>query len=379
MRLLTLTFDPPQGQGGIEGRAMEYTERLVKRGTHVEVAAFSSGQEMPVERYQGTKLVRLSSSILRLPWTLRSLVGLMSKSSLDSVFMLSGASTGVGVLTLCFARLTGRRSGVMFYGRDLLLSRKRPSGRILLVICLLLADRVGTNSRYTMSLLPFRPRTPPVIVYPGVDERIAEVYAAKGPNRSGTRILFVGRLVRRKGADILISALGRLKAEFPSLGLDVVGDGPEMQNLLALAEGLDLGDAVTFHGALFGRRLWEVYAGASLLVLPSRQSSEDVEGFGTVFLEAGMFGIPSIGTRTGGIPEAVIDGVTGKLVEAESVDDLRNAIVSFLDDPREMARLGTNARERAMRFSWERSTDHVLQLLGQGDGEEKLVRGGPQQ
>jgi glycosyltransferase involved in cell wall biosynthesis len=92
-----------------------------------------------------------------------------------------------------------------------------------------------------------------------------------------------------------------------------------------------------------------------------------------------MFGIPSIGTRTGGIPEAVIDGVTGKLVEAESVDDLRNAIVSFLDDPREMARLGTNARERAMRFSWERSTDHVLQLLGQGDGEEKLVRGGPQQ
>jgi len=367
MRLLTVTFDPPTGQGGIEGRAIAYTDGLVRRGVHVEVAALSPRQHESEERYQGTKLFRLSSSLHRLPWTLRSLAGLMSRSSLDSVFILSGASTVAGMATLCFSRLTGRRSGVMFYGRDILQSRKRPTGRLSLLLCLLLAGRVGTNSRYTMKLLPFRPRKPPVVVYPGVDEAMAEGLT-KGSYQGGVRMLFVGRLVRRKGVDILLAAFGQLKAEFPSLRLDIVGDGPEMPNLEALAQELAIGDAVTFHGALFERRLRDVYAGASLLVLPSRQSSSDVEGFGTVFLEAGVFGLPSIGTRTGGIPEAVVDGVTGRLVDPESIDDLRNAIRNLLDDPREMERLGSNARERARLFSWERSTDQVLRLLGEGGG-----------
>jgi len=83
-----------------------------------------------------------------------------------------------------------------------------------------------------------------------------------------------------------------------------------------------------------------------------------------------MFGIPSIGTRTGGIPEAVVDGVTGKLVRDGDVDELGDAIKSLLDDPEEAERLGTNARAEALRFSWDRSTDQVLRLLGCGTGEK---------
>ena len=368
-----MTFDPSEGQGGIEGRAMAYTACLVKRGIHVEVAALSTGSKTSEEHYQGTKLVHLSSSFFRLPWTLRSLVRMMTRSSLDSVFLLSGGSTGTGILILCYSRLTRRRSGVLFYGRDLLQSRRRPTGRISLMLPLLLADGVGTNSKYTRSLLPFRPRNPPVIVYPGVERSIASEFPRAGRNQSEQHILFVGRLVWRKGADLLLTAFGQLRAELPSAKLDIVGDGPELSNLLALANKLGLGDSVTFHGALFGRRLWEIYAEASLLVLPSRQSAHDVEGFGTVFLEAGMFGVPSVGTRTGGIPEAVIDGVTGKLVQPEKTDELLSAMKSLLDDPRELERLGANARERAMKFSWERSTDQVLRLLGYVRNQEGLM------
>lgn len=376
MRLLTVTFDPSEGQGGIEGRAMAYTAGMLRRGIHVEVAALSPGQKTAAERYQGTRLVRLSSSLLRLPWTLRSLVRLMIQSSLDSVFMLSGGATGAGVIVLCFTRLTGRRSGVLFYGRDILQSRRRPTGRILLVLSVLLAGRVGTNSRYTMGLLPFTPRVPAVVVYPGVDVGSPSQSTKSWVGRGEPHILFVGRLVRRKGADLLLAAFGQLRAELPSARLDVVGDGPEMPNLLALAKRLDLGDSVTFHGALFGQGLWDIYARASLLVLPSRQSAHDVEGFGTVFLEAGLLGVPSVGTRTGGIPEAVVDGVTGKLVRADSPDELRRAIKSLLDDPREMERLGTNARERALRFSWDRSTDQVLRLFGYAASENVPSKGG---
>jgi len=368
MRVLTITLDPSEGQGGIEGRAMAYTAGLVNRGIHVEVAALSPGKKTSEEAYQGTKLVRLSSSFLRFPWTLRSLVHLMGRSSVDSVFMLSGGATGAGIVVLCVSRLTGRRSAVMFYGRDILQSRRRPIGRIALLMSVLLADGVGANSRYTLSLLPFRPRTP-VIVYPGVDVGRARQRETAGRSRSEPRILFVGRLVRRKGADILLAAFGQLRAELPSVRLDVVGDGPEMSNLVSQANRLGLEGAVTFHGALFGQRLWDVYAKASLLVLPSRQSASDAEGFGTVFLEAGVFGIPSVGTRTGGIPEAVIDGATGKLVRADSTDELRSAIKSLRDDPEEMERMGLRALEWARRFSWERSTDQVLRLLGYGPGE----------
>ena len=371
-----MTFDPSEGQGGIEGRAMAYSESLIRRGIHVEVVALSPGQKTSAERYQGTSLVRLSSSLLRLPWTFRSLIRLINQSSLDSVFMLSGGSTGAGVLVLCFTRLTGRRSGVLFYGRDILQSRRRPTGRILLVLSVLLAGRVGTNSKYTAGLLPFMPRLPPVVVYPGVDVGSASQLTKDWGSQGEPHILFVGRLVKRKGADLLLTAFGQLRAELPSARLDIVGDGPEMPNLLALANRLNLGDTVTFHGALFGQRLWDIYAGASVLVLPSRQSAYDVEGFGTVFLEAGLLGIPSIGTRTGGIPEAVVDGVTGKLVHAESTDELGRAIKSLLDDPKEMERLGKNARERAMRFSWERSTDQVLRLLGYAASERVPSGGG---
>ena len=374
MRVLTVTFDPSEGPGGIEGRAMAYTAGLIRRGIHVEVAALSRGAKSSEERYQGTTLLRLSSSFLRIPWTLRSLVRIMGQSSLDSVFMLSGGSTGVGILVLVISRLTGRRSALMFYGRDILQSRRRPTGRILLILSILLADGVGANSKYTMSLLPFKPRTPSVVVYPGVDVGMADEHLSSGRNKSEPHVLFVGRLVRRKGADLLLTAFGQLRAEFPSARLDVVGDGPEMANLLALANRLGLGGSVTFHGAVFGRRLQEIYSQASLLVLPSRESAYDVEGFGTVFLEAGIFGLPSVGTRTGGIPEAVTDGVTGKLVRDGNIDELRGAMKSLLDNPKEMERMGRNAQKQAIRFSWERSLDQVMQLLGHGINERRSVR-----
>ena len=359
-----VTFDPAEGQGGIEGRAMAYTSEFLSRGIHVEVAALSPGSGGAEERYRGTRLFRLSASLVHFPQTFRSLVHIMSRSSIDSVFMLSGGSTGIGLVILAYARLTGRRSGAFFYGRDILQARNSPTGRVFLVLSVLLANGVSTNSRYTSGLLPFRPRSGPIVIYPGVDPRDVDSTAPLGRNSNSPRVLFVGRLVRRKGADLLLSAFSRLAADLPALRLDIVGDGPEMANLHAQVDRLGLRKVVTFHGALFGQRLREAYAEATIFVLPSRQAAGEVEGFGTVFLEAGVFGVPSIGTRTGGIPEAVIDGFTGKLVNDEDIEGLGDAMRSLVNDPPEVARLGRNAQARALRLTWGRSTDRVLELLG---------------
>lgn len=365
MRLLLLTLDPPTGAGGIEGRTVAYTSELLRREVHVEVAALASGQRRSEERYYGTRLVRLSSSLVQLPRTMASLVRMMSGSSLDSVFMISGGSTTIGMLVLFFTRLTGRRSGVFFYGRDVLQSRKHPLGRLLLVASIKLANGVGANSSHTARLLPTDP-TAVTIVYPGVDSGIAMGFSGADRDPSSPTLLFVGRLVERKGADLLLHAFRDIGAGFPRLRLDIVGDGPEMRSLVAQATSLGLGDRVTFHGAKYGRDLWELYARSSVLVLPARESPDDVEGFGTVFLEAGAFGVPSVGTRTGGIPEAIVDGVTGKLVNDGDLEGLGREIEGLLKDSAVLNRLGENARGRAREFSWSRSTDQVLRLLGEG-------------
>ena len=109
------------------------------------------------------------------------------------------------------------------------------------------------------------------IVYPGVDMGITGgLESERDPN--SPRILFVGRLVKRKGADLLLVAFSQLRTELPSLRLDIVGDGPESGNLRALVTTLGLSDVVTFWGALYGPDLWRKYAQASLLVMPARQS-----------------------------------------------------------------------------------------------------------
>jgi phosphatidylinositol alpha-1,6-mannosyltransferase len=363
LRVLIITFDPPEGSGGIEGRAMAYTEGLVQRAIYVEVAALLPGQKQSVEPYMGARLTRLSSSISELPRTFGALVRMMEYSSLDSVFVLSGGLTPIGILVLILSHLTGRKSAVFFYGKDILQARKQPIGRILLALSVLLAKRVATNSKYTAGLLPFRPQSPFTVISPGVDPNIAFGQREVGRDLGSPRVLFVGRLVRRKGADLLLTAFGELRPELPGIRLEIVGDGPETGDLRSLADKLKLGAAVTFHGALYGPKLWQRYAEASLFVMPSRQSAHDIEGFGTVFLEAGLFGLPSIGTRTGGIPEAVIDGVTGKLIESEDVEGLRRAIQNLLRNPAEMERLGRNAQKRALQFSWSASTDQVLRLF----------------
>jgi glycosyltransferase involved in cell wall biosynthesis len=364
VRILIVTFDPPRGSGGIEGRTMAYTAGLLSRAMHVEVAALAPGQNDTEEPYLGTRLVRLSASILQLPRTFQALVKMMSRSSLDSVFLLSGGSTPLGIMVLGYSRITRRKSGVFFYGRDILQATRRPTGRIALMIAVVLAERVATNSRYTASLLPYKPRTPLVIIYPGVDPSISGGLNDRARDNQSPRILFVGRLVKRKGADLLVTAFGKVKSELPGVRLDIVGDGPELENLKALAHGLGLDASVSFYGALYGSELWKRYAEASLFVLPSRRSRYDVEGFGTVFLEAGVFGVPSVGTRTGGIPEAVIDGITGILVDSEDPEGLSKTIQSLLENPVEMERLGRNARLRISEFSWDSSTSQVLRLLG---------------
>lgn len=365
MRILIATFDPPENVGGVEGRAAAYARGLAKRHHFVELIALAPQYDYSQTKFEGAVLHKYPSSSRRAFRSFRSAVGEMSSNSIDSVFLLSGALTLFGLLTLLFARMTGRRSLIFLYGKDILGAKGNRLESILLILASRLSLRVAVNSKFTLGLLPSFLVKKTGVLYPGVDPAVASGVSGDARIRSDAKtILFVGRLVDRKGADDLIRAFSDLNGKAGEARLEIVGDGPEMGRLQELARELGVSDRTRFFGTLRGRTLYERFANAYVFAMPSKTAKGDVEGFGTVFLEAGLFGKPSVGTRSGGIPEAIRDGETGILVPEHDPKTLSDALGVLLADEKMTLRLGKNAREMvSTKFTWDASTAALVQLL----------------
>jgi len=178
------------------------------------------------------------------------------------------------------------------------------------------------------------------------------------------RIIYsVGRLVPRKGFDTLIRAVATLRRTFPQVVLAIAGDGPDRGRLEALARSERL--AVRFLGNLEDADCAAWYAACDIFALLPRELSDgDVEGFGIVYLEAGSFGKPVLGTRSGGVPEAVIDQHTGLLVPADDPNAAAGALASLLRDPDLRKRLGAEGERRAREeYSDEQFSAHLHAAL----------------
>jgi phosphatidyl-myo-inositol dimannoside synthase len=167
------------------------------------------------------------------------------------------------------------------------------------------------------------------------------------------RVLFVGRLVERKGVRHLIDAMGKLA---PDLGAElvIVGDGPERAALERLAGGTGLEGRIAFRGRVPEAELKAAYGAASVLVLPAIVDSRgDTEGLGVVLLEAMSYGVPVVGSHVGGITDIVTDGETGLLVRPGDPAALAQALDRLARDRSLAARLGeAGARLVRERFSW---------------------------
>ena len=365
MRILIATFDPPENVGGVEGRAGAYARGLVKENHFVDLVALAPHYDYSQTKFHGATLHKYPSSSRRVFRSFRSAVGEMSSNSIDTIFLLSGALTLFGLLALLFARMTGRKSLIFLYGKDILGARSNRLESILLILASHLSLKIAVNSRFTARLLPGSLARKTGVLYPGVDPGIAsDISGGVGEADHAKTILFVGRLVDRKGADDLIRAFSALNGKYRDARLEIVGDGPEMNRLQELARELGVNDRTSFLGTLTGRRLYERFANAYVFAMPSKTTKEDVEGFGTVFLEAGLFGKPSIGTRSGGIPEAIRDNETGILVPEQNPRVLKDALGELISDEGKTLFLGKNARELvSSKFTWDASTEALVDLL----------------
>jgi phosphatidylinositol alpha-1,6-mannosyltransferase len=179
---------------------------------------------------------------------------------------------------------------------------------------------------------------------------------------SGRTLLSVARLVPRKGIDTVIRAMPRLA---PDVEYRVVGRGPEERRLQTLARSLGVAARVHFLGRLDDGALADEYRRCTIFVLPARRTLEgDLEGYGLVYFEAAAWGRPVIAGHSGGEIDAVVDGVTGVLVDGESAEQLAETITSLLTDPVRLQSLGAAGRARVeTTHNWSRAAAVVDQTL----------------
>lgn len=178
-------------------------------------------------------------------------------------------------------------------------------------------------------------------------------------------ILTLGRLVERKGFDTLIEAFSRLdQTKYALLKLVIVGDGPDRARLEKIVADNYMQTSVVFLGVVDNSYLAALYAGAELFAMLPRDVAGDIEGFGIVYLEAGAQGVAVLGTVSGGVTEAVVDDLTGRLVAPNNVEASARMLTTLLSDASLRGRLGRAARQRIeSEFQWKSRREDLLGLL----------------
>jgi D-inositol-3-phosphate glycosyltransferase len=281
-------------------------------------------------------------------------------------FWMSGIAAHVGARALALPVVqTFHALGIVkhrFQGR----ADTSPPARIRLERSLAssAARVVATATDEVFELLRMGVRREQTVVVPcGVD---LDRFHPYGPSRSAEldrlQVLSVGRLVPRKGIDILLRALVRARnAQLTVAGgppRELLDSDPEAQRLLSLARELGVADRVSFLGSLPHADLPALYRSVDVVAC-----TPWYEPFGIVPLEAMACGKPVLATAVGGLVDTVVDGVTGVLVRPRRPDEVASALLRSAQDRPWLAAMGQAAADRARtRYSWERIAEETLRV-----------------
>lgn len=178
-------------------------------------------------------------------------------------------------------------------------------------------------------------------------------------------IVCISRLVHRKGQDRLIEALPLVRRELPKARVLIVGKGPRRKHLEKLARDCGVEDAVVFAGAVPYAELPMYYSAGTIFAMPtrSRLAGLEVEGLGMVYLEASACGRAVLAGRSGGSPDAVLDGETGVVVD-DDVVQIADATVALLSDEQTRKQMGLRGREWVeQEWGWTEISARFRQIL----------------
>lgn len=308
----------PAGLGypahGYEGRSILIPSRAVVRAIS-DLAA----------RYRTTKVV------LGTPWPLGLLGPQLRSRGLSYVVIVHGAELLVPAAVPGLRRRLARSMA----GADLLLPVSGFTGGVLRRL-------IEGSGHPAPPIERLHARVDLERWRPDVDTRA--VRARLGLEPADKVVLCFGRLVKRKGVDRLIRVLPRVNERVPEAVVVVAGTGPELGKLEKLARATP--GRVIIAGRIPDEEAPALYALANVFALPvvDRYKGLDIEGLGVVLLEAAACGTPCVTGRSGGTPEAVIDGGTGYVVDASDLEELSGRITHLLERPELARTMGLRGR-----------------------------------
>jgi phosphatidylinositol alpha-1,6-mannosyltransferase len=202
------------------------------------------------------------------------------------------------------------------------------------------------------------------VVHNGVDfERFqkdldySDLYKKYGDKKN---LLTVGGLKPRKGQDVVLNSLAKIKDAGYDFHYFIIGDGRWRKYLEQLAKNLKLEKEVSFMGSLDGDDLVRYFQFCDIYIHTPRNVNWNFEGFGIVYLEASACGKPIIAADSGGIKDAVINNKTGLIVKEESVEETAKAVISLFENPTKAKSLGEGGKRYASDHKWLDVTKKIV-------------------
>jgi phosphatidylinositol alpha-1,6-mannosyltransferase len=370
-RLLLVTNDFPPRPGGIQSFLYGVVSRLPPESVVVLTSRWRGWEEwdatVPFEVIRHDTKVLLPTPAVR-----RHAVEAFRHHACTDVWF--GAAAPLGLLAPALRTAGAGRIVASTHGHEVGWAAL-PAARMLLRRVASGTDVVTYLGSYTRERLArafgsYADRLQRLV--PGVDP---QVFA---PSEAGPRIrqeigwsqrpvvVCVSRLMPRKGQDVLVEALPQIRSAVPDAALLLVGGGPSRSRIEELAAKRGVAEHVRITGSVPFEDLPAWYAAGDVFAMPCRERLHglDIEGLGMVFLEAAACGLPVVVGRSGGSPDAVLDGVTGRLVDGRDAAQVATAVAGLLADPASAAQMG--ARGRAWvegEWSWDRTVTDLRRML----------------
>jgi phosphatidylinositol alpha-1,6-mannosyltransferase len=332
-------------------------------GEHPGAAAFDAAHNLRVFRLpleMRNRSITSWNSVKHYLRTARSIRKLARQEGVRMIHAARPLSEGL------VARMVRLRTGIPYccyvHGEDISVAMTSRELRWLTTRVLRGATAVIASSSFARELLLRDWPVPPEktrLLHPGVDCDYFQPAPldAEGRKRLGWEgkqvILTAGRLQRRKGQDVMIEVVARLRDRFPNLLYAIVGDGEDRTRLAELVTRLGVVSQVQFLGEVKDADLRQCYQQCDIFALPNRSVGRDVEGFGMVLLEAQACGRPVLAGASGGTGETLKPDETGVLVPCDRPDEPAVALAELLADSERLTRMGRAGRAWVEgKFNW---------------------------
>jgi len=203
------------------------------------------------------------------------------------------------------------------------------------------------------------------IIHPGVNfyrfENSPDISESKNKYNGQKILLTVGKLIPRKGHDLVIKTIAKIKDRYPNIKYLIIGDGKHEGVLKNLVNDLGLNEKVEFLGRVSDNDIIKYFHLCDIYVHTPKFSTDlKFEGFGIVYLEASACGKPIVASDAGGVRDAVVDGQTGLIAKNEDIDDIASKISQLLDDDNLRKKMGEAGRVYAKEHDWPNIADKFI-------------------